>query len=184
VAPEKYRDIMLCTHFVAGWSDPNRPDYALRHTSTLVPAKLSAEKQESLRLSFEDYLASLAELNSQLVEGRWFRKSIEMILDVTTEMAIRAIAPKGWVALECDGPIRSVEAQVVSLFSQEPWESSAQLSTRSDAARAFIDLSSLGPLEHPELRRVISVKIRFHSISGIHRLKLVFMTPEDVPGAE
>jgi len=184
VAPEKFRDIMLSTHFVAGWSDPNRPDYALRHSSTLVPAQLSAEKQESLKLSFEDYLTSLAELNSQLVEGRWFRKSIEMILDVTTEMAIRAIAPQGWVVLECDGPITSVEAQVVSLFSQEPWESSAKLSTRSDAARALIDLSSLGPLENSALRRVISVKIRIQSDSRIHRLKLVFMMPEDVLRAQ
>ena len=184
VSPQQFRDIMLGSHFVAGWSDPNRPDYALRHSSTLVPAQLSSEKQDALRASFEDYLASLAELNAQLVDGRYFRNNDAFIIDATTEMAIQAIAPRGTLTLECDEPIAAVEAKSVSLFSQEPWERSQQLNASSHSSMAVIDLSSLGPLEDSVLRRKISVKIKNQSKSIINKVKLIFATPEEVSGAE
>jgi len=184
VSPQQFRDIMLGSHFVSGWSSPNRPDYALRHSSSLVPAELSADKQDALKLSFEDYLASLAELNAQLVDGRYFRNNDAFILDATTDMAIQAIAPKGTLILECDEPIASVEATSISAFSQEPWGRSQKLLATANSSRAEIDLSSVGPLQDSELRRTITVKIKTQSTSIINRVTLVSALPEDRSVAE
>ena len=184
VSPQQFRDIMLGSHFVPGWSDPNRPDYALRHSSTLTPAKLSAEKQDALRVSFEDYLASLAELNAQLVDGRYFRNNEAFILDATTEMAMQAIAPSGILTLECDEPIASVEAKSVSVFSQEPWERTQKLDASAHSSRAEIDLSSLGPLEESGLRRTISVTIKTNSEKIINKVTLVSAMPKDASVVE
>ena len=184
VSPEKFRDIMLGEHFVAGVPDPNRKDFALRHSSTLTPSELSPEKKEALKLSFEDYLASLAELNARLVEGRYCRNSIDFILDATTESSLQTIAPQGTLSLECDEPIGSVDAKIVSIFSQEPWERSKPLSAVKNSLRAEIDLSTLGKLEDSELRRTISVKIRNKIQKKIHRVKLVSAAPKDQSVAE
>jgi hypothetical protein len=175
---------MLGSHFVPGWSDPNRPDYALRHSSTLAPDALSAEKQDALKVSFEDYLASLAELNAQLVDGRHFRNNTAFILDATTEMAVRAIAPGGTLLLECDEPIASVEAHSISLFSREPWEKTQRLTAITKSSRAEIDLSSLGPLEDSELRRTISVRIAIPSTTVVNRVTLVSAMPKNASVAE
>ena len=184
VSPVHFRDIMLGSHFVAGWSDPNRPDYALIHSNALTPSELSDEKKESLRRSFEDYLASLAALNAQLGDGRYFRKNDAIILDATTEMALRAIAPDGSMTLECDQPVEAVEAKSVSLFSQEPWERTKDLKAVRDSHRVVIDLSSLGAIEGSELRRTISVKIKTAPQSIVNRVRLVLATPENASVAE
>ena len=184
VSPEQLRDMMLGTHFVAGVPKPTRTDFELRHSSSLTPPALSAEKQEALQLSYEDFLASLAELNAQLVDGRYFRNNQAFILDATSESSVLAIAPQGTLALECDEPVASVEAEAVSLLSQAPWKSSRKLGASAHSSRVEIDLSSLGPLEHSELRRTISVKIRSESKNILHRFTLVSATPKDVAVAE
>ena len=184
VSPEKFRDIMLGEHFVTGVPDPNRKDFAFRHSSTLTPSELSPENKEALKLSFEDYLASLAELNARLVEGRYCRNNIDFMLDATTESSLQPIAPQGTLSLECDEPVAAVEAQIVSLFSHEPWKRSKPLSAATNSSGVEIDLSTLGTLEDSELRRIISIKIRNNSKKTIHRVKLVSATPKDQSVAE
>jgi hypothetical protein len=179
VSPEKFRDLILGEHFVVGIPDPNRKDFAFRHSSTLTPSKLSPEKKEALKLSFKDYLASLAELNARLVEGRYCRNSIEFMLDATTKASLQTIAPQGTLSLECDVPVAAVEAKIISLFSQEPWERSKPLSAVTNSSRVEIDLSALGKLEHSELRRTISIKITNKFQRTIHRVKLVSAAPKD-----
>jgi glycosyltransferase involved in cell wall biosynthesis len=184
VSPEKFRDIMLGEHFVTGVPDPNRKDFAFRHSSTLTPSELSPENKEALKLSFEDYLASLAELNARLVEGRYCRNNIDFMLDATTESSLQPIAPQGTLSLECDEPVAAVEAQIVSLFSHEPWKRSKPLSAATNSSGVEIDLTTLGKLEDSEIRRVISVKIRNASQKPIHRIKLISSAPKDQPVAE
>ncbi len=184
VTPETFRDLMLGTHFVVSLLDPNRKDLSLRHCSSLIPPTLSAEKQDALKFTFEEYLSSLAELNAQLVGGRYFRNNIEFFLDATTAQSVQAIAPKGTLVLECDEPVASVEAKVVSTFSQEPWERSKELVTSANSSRAEIDLSKLGVLEDSELRRTIAVKIRTKSKSIINKVTLVSAMPKDVSVAK
>ena len=106
------------------------------------------------------------------------------MLDVTTKISLQTIAPQGTLSLECDEPVASVEAKIVSLFSREPWERSKALSAVKNSLRVEIDLSTLGTLEDSELRRIISIKIRNNSKKTIHRVKLVSATPKDQSVAE
>jgi len=183
VAPQQFRDIMLGGHFVAGWQDPSRPK-ALRHSRTLTPPELSAEKQDALKLSFDDYLVSLAELNAQLADGRWFRNGHEIMLDATTEMSLQAIAPAGILTLECDEPVEKVSAKVMSLYPDEPCQRTVELNAYSDSTRSIVDLSSLGPLEASELRRAVFVKIKTNSKRIVERVKLVVAPSKDVAVAD
>jgi hypothetical protein len=184
VSPEIFRDLILGEHFVVGMPDPNIKNFAFRHSSTLTPSELSPEKKEALKLSFEEFLASLAELNARLVEGRYCRNSIEFTLDATTESSLQTIAPQGTLSLECDEPVAAAEAKIVSLFSQEPWERSKPLSAVKNSLRVEIDLSTLGKLEDSELRRTISIKIRNKCQKKIYRIKLVSAAPKDQSVAE
>ncbi|MEI7861590.1 MAG: hypothetical protein WCJ21_03125, partial [Planctomycetota bacterium] len=184
VSPEQFRDLMLGSHFVAGVPKPTKTDFALRHSSSLTPPALSAEKQEALQLSFEDFLASLAELNAQLVDGRYFHNNHAFIIDATSEASVLAIAPQGTLALECDEFVASVKAEAVFLLPQEPWKRSENLGAIAASSRVEIDLSSLGALEDSELRRTISITIQTQSKSIFNRVKLVSATPRNAAVAK
>lgn len=171
IAPEQFRDIIMYSDFVAGWQEPGRPK-VLRHSSTLTPSELSAEKQGALERSYTDYLTSLTELNACLVDGIWVRNNSEFLLDATTEMSLQAIAPMGVLSLECDEPVKSVEAKVLTLHALEPWQRTLEVSALHNSTRVIVDLSTLGPIGESELRRAVFVKIEGQSGSIINRVKI------------
>ena len=106
------------------------------------------------------------------------------MLDATTEMSLQAIAPTGVLTLECDEPVKCVDAKVVSLYADEPCQRTVEVSAYSNATRSIIDLSSLGPLEASELRRAVFVRIKTKSKRIVDRVKLVVATPKDVAVAD